>query len=320
MARIYDRMGKTDSTLYYLTRCKDVAQGNGILHQFVESVKLLYTLYEKQGDTAKAAALKDRYLELKDSIYNQRQFDMAKNQQFLYEIEKTEKLITALNDRQARSSMLISRQRIMMLCAFVVIVLIALMSFYLYRQKKRLSDSYRSLYEMHRKLTESNREVRKKISLATEDGCAEDADSRQTRSPLSQEQKEKLAEAIIHTMETQMPFCSAEFSLNSLASSVNSNVKYVSIVINDVFKKNFSTFVNEYRVNLACERLADNEGFGRYSISGIGESVGFKSNATFTTVFKKFVGITPSVYHKLANETRNKVENTENIEENTPIS
>lgn len=320
MARIYDRMGKTDSTLYYLTRCKDVAQGNGILHQFVESVKLLYTLYEKQGDTAKAAALKDRYLELKDSIYNQRQFDMAKNQQFLYEIEKTEKLITALNDRQARSSMLISRQRIMMLCAFVVIVLIALMSFYLYRQKKRLSDSYWSLYEMHRKLTESNREVRKKISLATEDGCAEDADSRQTRSPLSQEQKEKLAEAIIHTMETQMPFCSAEFSLNSLASSVNSNVKYVSIVINDVFKKNFSTFVNEYRVNLACERLADNEGFGRYSISGIGESVGFKSNATFTTVFKKFVGITPSVYHKLANETRNKVENTENIEENTPIS
>ena len=124
MARIYDRMGKTDSTLYYLTRCKDVAQGNGILHQFVESVKLLYTLYEKQGDTAKAAALKDRYLELKDSIYNQRQFDMAKNQQFLYEIEKTEKLITALNDRQARSSMLISRQRIMMLCAFVVLSLI----------------------------------------------------------------------------------------------------------------------------------------------------------------------------------------------------
>lgn len=350
MARIYDRMGQTDSTLFYLTRCKDVAQGSGILHQFVESLKMLYTIYEQRGNTLMATTLKNRYLEMKDSIYNQRQFDMAKNQQFLYEIEKTEKMIADLNDRQARSAMLISRQRITMICAFAVIVMVALLSYYFYRQKKRLSESYRNLYEMHQRLTESNKEARQKISFAKEndslraeilrlkdmletagpedpdnnrDGNAdhipsclneataekevqENPETRQIRSSLGQEQKEKLAEAIIHIMEDLMPFCSADFSLNSLATSVNSNTKYVSIVINDVFKKNFSTFVNEYRVNLACERLADNDSFGHYSISGIGESVGFKSNATFTTVFKKFVGITPSVYYKLAKETRNK--------------
>lgn len=350
MARIYDHMGQTDSTLHYLTRCKDVAQGNGILHQFVESLKMLYTIYEQRGNTLMATALKNRYLEMKDSIYNQRQFDMAKNQQFLYEIEKTEKMIADLNDRQARNAVLINRQRITMVCAFVVIVLVLLLSYYFYRQKKRLSESYRNLYEMHQRLTETNKEARQKNSFAKENdslraeiarlkdmletAAKEDADNygysnadllppsidtpsaekeiqdnpetRQIRTYLGQEQKEKLAEAIVHIMENLMPFCSADFSLNSLAASVNSNIKYVSIVINDVFKKNFSTFVNEYRVNLACERLADNDGFENYSISGIGESVGFKSNATFTTVFKKFVGITPSVYYKLAKETRNK--------------
>lgn len=64
--------------------------------------------------------------------------------------------------------------------------------------------------------------------------------------------------------------------------------------------------VNEYRINLACERLADREGFGQYSMNGIGESVGFRSSATFTTVFKKITGITPSVYQKLTRENRNK--------------
>lgn len=64
--------------------------------------------------------------------------------------------------------------------------------------------------------------------------------------------------------------------------------------------------MNEYRINLACERLADREGFGQYSMNGIGESVGFRSSATFTTVFKKITGITPSVYQKLTHENRNK--------------
>lgn len=88
---------------------------------------------------------------------------------------------------------------------------------------------------------------------------------------------------------------------------MNSNSKYVSQVINYVFKKNFSTFVNEYRVNLACERLADTAGYGRYSINGIGESVGFKSSATFSTVFKKMTGMTPSVYQKLTREKQAKL-------------
>lgn len=76
-----------DSAMYYLSRCKDVAQANGILYQYTESLKMLYSLYDSQGNHAKASELKDRYLELKDRIYNQRQFDMAKNQQFLYEME-----------------------------------------------------------------------------------------------------------------------------------------------------------------------------------------------------------------------------------------
>lgn len=334
IGRIYDMMERTDSAMYYLSRCKDVAQANGILYQYTETVKMLYSLYDRFGDRQKAAELKDRYLELKDSIYNQRQFDMAKNQQFLYEMEKTEREISELNERQARDAMLISRQRIVLWSVVGAVILAALLLYYFYRQKKKLAENYRNLYDIHQRMIADHRDYTDRyMSVSRENdalrrqimqlsGTNDDeenmngasdgtqsaprpedgADTKYERSGLSTAQRDRLVGAVTEVMETQMPFCSPDFSLNSLASQVNSNTKYVSQVINDVFKKNFSTFVNEYRVNLACVRLADTAGYGQYSINGIGDSVGFKSSATFSAVFKKMTGITPSVYQKLTRE------------------
>lgn len=331
IGRIYSDLGNQDSAMYYLTRCKDVAQANGILYQYTESLKMLYSLYDSQGNHAKASELKDRYLELKDSIYNQRQFDMAKNQQFLYEMEKTEREIAELNEEKVRNAMLVSRQRVVLWSVLGATALAMFLLFYFYRQKRRLGDSYRKLYDVHQSMLSEHREHREKymvlaqenVSLreelerlsgmpsapAEEPVCEDDGepqDPRYERSALSRSQKDRMANDISGVMERDKPFCSPDFSLNTLAALIGSNSKYVSQVINEVFKKNFSTFVNEHRINLACERLADTEGFGQYSMNGIGESVGFRAGATFTTVFKKITGITPSVYQKLTRENRNK--------------
>lgn len=102
-----------------------------------------------------------------------------------------------------------------------------------------------------------------------------------------------------------MEFCSYDFSLDKLAELVGSNSKYVSPVINDTFNKNFSIFVNEYRINLACMRLADFAAYGNYTIRAIAESVGSTSYSTFNSVFRKFTGITPSIYQKMARREEN---------------
>lgn len=85
----------------------------------------------------KANELKDRYLELKDSIYNQRQFDMAKNQQFLYEMEKTEREIADINERQARSIRILNRQRIILFGILGVVILALFLLYYFWKQKKK---------------------------------------------------------------------------------------------------------------------------------------------------------------------------------------
>lgn len=332
IGRIFNQMGIRDSAVFYLARCREVAQANSILYQYTESLKLLYTLYDEMGLHDKATELKNRYLDLKDSIYNQRQFDMAKNQQFLYEMEKTEREIAELNERQSRAALLISRQRVILFGVLAAVILALLIIYYFYRQKKKLTQSYRSLYEMHQRIVAEHRENRERqtalvrenselrariaaepsaraIPKPASDEPAQDTgvshDSKYERSTLAPAQKVLLANRIAEVMEAEMPYCSADFSLASLAALVDSNTKYVSQVINDVFKKNFSTYVNEYRVNLASERLSDIDDYGRYSMEGIGESVGFRSGATFTSVFKKITGISPSVYKRLTCEKRN---------------
>lgn len=104
----------------------------------------------------------------------------------------------------------------------------------------------------------------------------------------------------LHEVEQTTEYCQTDFSLDKLAKLVGSNSKYVSQVINDSFKKNFNAFVNTYRIQTARERLIDVDHYGNLTIKGIAESVGFKSPTTFINVFKKMVGLSPSVYQNMA--------------------
>ena len=121
-------------------------------------------------------------------------------------------------------------------------------------------------------------------------------------SSLNKEQKQVLADAISNVMETTRQFCEPDFSLEKLATLVNSNSKYVSQVINEMYQKNFSNYVNDYRIREARIRLMDIEHYGNYTIKAIAESLGYKSHATFINVFRKITGITPSIYQKMAKE------------------
>ena len=76
---------------------------------------------------------------------------------------------------------------------------------------------------------------------------------------------------------------------------MNTNKSYLSQVINEYFRKNFSTFVNEYRVKEASRLLLEKES-ENYTIEAIANSVGFKSKSAFNSAFKKFTGITPSYF------------------------
>lgn len=117
-------------------------------------------------------------------------------------------------------------------------------------------------------------------------------------STLDEDDKVVITERIFKFFEDSEEYLSTDFNLNKLADLVGSNYKNVSQVINENFKKNFNTLLNEYRIKEACRRMGDLARYGNYTIEAIGESVGFGSRSTFISTFKKITGLTPSEYQR----------------------
>jgi AraC-like DNA-binding protein len=96
-------------------------------------------------------------------------------------------------------------------------------------------------------------------------------------------------------MTVQQIFKSPNLKLQDVADAMNLSSHQLSQFLNDKLGKNFTQFVNEYRIQEACKLLETNT---LLSIEGIGDEVGFNSKSTFFTAFKKLKGATPAAYQQ----------------------
>jgi len=109
----------------------------------------------------------------------------------------------------------------------------------------------------------------------------------------------KLQDEIISNLEKLISeekiFMKTSLTLFDLANELNTNRSYLSKVINDNYKINFHTFINNYRVEEVKQCLVDQE-FDKFNLDGIAEKCGFVSSSALCKVFKKVTGTTPTEY------------------------
>jgi len=116
-------------------------------------------------------------------------------------------------------------------------------------------------------------------------------------SPLDANKATLYLNQLLHLMETKKIFKEENISLHSLASMISISPHVLSQVINEKMDKNFSDYINSYRIEEAKRLLLDPKS-ERLSILYIGYEVGFKSKSAFYQAFKKFTGMTPMQYRK----------------------
>lgn len=321
----YWTMGRMDSTFKYMSLCKSIRDSCGTRHKFTNILRDMSEFYERKGDLAESQRCKAEYFTEMDSIFNTREFDIAKNGQSVYEMNKID---SEIRDLQAKKTQREATIRLMIWIVALSVIAAAIVSgllAWVYREKKKLDESHRNLFVVNRRLEanhlQASAQYRECLDLLNRKDSelerlkAEMASSghsgktppdpgkdtgRYNNSNLSEEMKSRLLRDISSVMENSLEYCSENFTLDRLAELVGSNTKYVSQIINGTYGKNFSSFINEYRIRVACQRLADHEKYGCQTINAIGQSVGFRSNTTFSAVFRKLTGMSPSVYQKMA--------------------
>lgn len=333
-ANLYEKIGLTDSALYYYKLNFDYSQENHLLYLQIQNVKALSRIYEKKGDWQQVEYCRSEYIDLTDSVLNIAEFNKMKNAQITYEMNKNYKKIASLTSEKELQHNQIRQQRILLVVICICLFVFVLLLLFVNRQKLKLQLAYKDLFHRNSEILQSEEDNRRlrcwyedrlremelkckaletNVSLentaediSVADQCNTENESTGSRiyssNKLSDELKNNILQRIVHIMEDTEEFCDYDFSLERLAGLVGSNSRYVSQIINETYNKNFRTFINEYRVKEARKRLMDTASYGNLTIKAIGESVGYKSQASFIDSFRKITGITPSIYQKIAKE------------------
>ena len=115
------------------------------------------------------------------------------------------------------------------------------------------------------------------------------------RSYLSNIDRDKLKNKLDEFLYTREIYKDEKLSLEKLASYAGVSTHQLSEFINTHYNKNYSLFINEFRVNKAQKLLLEKPEF---TVLAVAYEVGFKSKSSFNDAFLKITGITPSQFIK----------------------
>ena len=125
---------------------------------------------------------------------------------------------------------------------------------------------------------------------------ARNTSNTQVSIPHREDEKEEF-EQVNQYMQSSKAYTNSALSLTELAKMLDIQPRKLSFLINSMLNKNFMGFVNEYRIEMAKDRLRNVSDRGE-TILEVMYDVGFNSKSSFNTLFKQNTGLTPSDFRK----------------------
>lgn len=127
------------------------------------------------------------------------------------------------------------------------------------------------------------------------------ADRRYEKSGLDAGKMDEYEAALAAFMRKSKIYLDPDLSLDVLASRMKMSKHHLTQLLNERIMKNFYSFINEYRIGEAMDRL--NNPTLQVNILSLAFDCGFNSRSSFNSYFKKITGHTPSAYRAAAAAT-----------------
>lgn len=312
-----EQLGNLDEAIACYLQSADVARRNQSLATLCTSYERLSSLYRQLHNDTASMRYQRLYVQLEDSLFSTRDFTNSSGRLMKSEMRQHSQLISALSDQ-------VSMQLTVILVFVVMLLALAALIIIIYRQNRHLVQTQRLLIAKHREMDLQRQQQSRlgeeylrvvggvepvlpaeaagpSLSASNADSGEDDEMVSSGSVPLlNAQQTEVLLAAIVQVLEDRNAICDPAFSLQSLATRVGSNTRYVSWAINASYGKTFKTLLNEYRIREAARRLTDRQHYGHLTIAAIAEQLGYKSPTSFNTAFKRIFGMTPAAYQRLA--------------------
>ena len=123
----------------------------------------------------------------------------------------------------------------------------------------------------------------------------DDKDKTEQESAPKLDDLKQLAKEIDGYLHESKSYTKPSLTLLDISQALEIHHRNISTAINKIKNKNFSAYINKFRVEMAKDLLGK-DSYTAMSIDGIGMESGFQSKSAFYTWFKRFNGITPYEY------------------------
>lgn len=117
------------------------------------------------------------------------------------------------------------------------------------------------------------------------------------KTDLSDEDSILLKRSLVSLMKEDKPYVDSQITVEALAEKLGVTSKLLDEVIQRHFSKNFSDFINQYRLKYAKKLLAD-ASKNHVPITNIGFNAGFNSLKNFQKAFEKDLRTSPSEFRE----------------------
>ena len=286
ISRIETKRGNYQTAKDYCLKSIDSFNKAGELDKKRSSVEQLAIIYKQLGNYKKAYQTYIDAVVLKDSLFNIEKAKKIAQLEEKYLKEKLEKENLILKYENVLQQKEISQQKKISntyLVAFIIAIITVTIIFIQLRKK---NIAYKFLVKKNMDLINKEDEI-KTMKNKMEGALGVN---------ISDDKKEEILKKMDKLFESEKIFTKHDLTIEKLAKRLSTNRSYLSKIINEEFNKNYSDFLNEYRIKEAMLMLSDPSKNRKYSIEAIAKDAGFKTVSSFNPAFKRITGVTPSVF------------------------
>ena len=265
----------------YLTKAETIAENSDFIGLKIDVYNTFSEYYKAINDYEKSSLYKDKYIEISDFHEKDKKAAVEDFVKFLK--EKNQNLF-------ANRNILLGLTIVLVVLIFVLIIV------YTRKKKKDLQRFNEVLSELKQKIALREEQINKLIEEEkNEIQNPENKDSKSKGVQISKETEIKILEGL-KEFEQSNGFLQNSFSLANLASVLGTNTKYLTFILNKYYQKDFSTYINELRIDYIIQKIETNKEYRSYKFSYLAEECGFSSHSKFSSIFKSVTGFSPSTF------------------------
>ncbi|MCL1664253.1 AraC family transcriptional regulator [Elizabethkingia ursingii] len=274
IAEVYMKTDELDKAKEYLDKAVKIADKSEYLQLKKEVYKRTQEYYSKVQDIENLRKINDKKDIVEDKI--SKKTDAFINNAYVQ-----------LENNNIKTKETGSLKNIAILMAGLGILCgILIFTFYRRRQKQQLARMQHIL-DQHKK---KQKESYVTLNLSAPEHIAAKEKSTQM---MPTETEDALLEAL-YKFEKQQLYKDKNASLSYVASYMETNTKYLSYIIKKHRQKDFTSYINELRVDYIIEKLMTDPVYRQYKISVLADEAGFSSHSKFATIFKNITDVSPS--------------------------